>query len=99
MQPMIIDLVARDGKLSSKKVWYNVSCAASTLIMIYVTVKQIKVDYYYICLFSIFLVTVGSFEVIPKMLAMLIEWRTGRKMEQTETTNTIIVSTDPKGGE
>ena len=89
-----VDIMKRDGKYSSKKVFYNVAGITATIALLWVTYKDTMEDYAFICLFSVYLVTVGGFEVMLKMMAMIIEFKNGRST--TTTTATYKETTDDK---
>lgn len=95
----INDIVHRDGKGSSKKLWYNIAGLTATIILLWVCYKDTFEDYAFICLFSVYLVTVGGFEVMLKMMAMVIEFKTGKPSSTItttkETTNASIINNDP----
>lgn len=74
----IKDITHRDGIGSSKKLWFNISCFTATYVLVLVARKDTMEDYAFICLFAVYLVTVGGFEVIPKILAMILEFKTGK---------------------
>lgn len=82
------DITSRDGKASSKKLWFNIACFTSTVIVTWMAYLHCMEDYAFIALFSVYLVTVGGFEVIPKMLGMMIEFKNGKGT----TTNTTITT-------
>ena len=73
-----VDIMKRDGKYSSKKVFYNVAGVAATVVLLWLAYKDTMEDYAFICLYSVYLVTVGGFEVMLKMMAMIIEFKNGR---------------------
>lgn len=76
---ILYDITHRDGKGSSKKVWYNIAGLTSTIIVLWVCYKDTMEDYSFICLFAIYLVTVGGFEVMLRMMAMVIAFKNGGK--------------------
>ena len=77
------DINYRDGKGSSKKWWFNIACLTATIILLWICYKDNMEDYAFIALFSIYLTCLGGFEVIPKILAMVLEFKTGKKVEVT----------------
>lgn len=81
-------LIHRNGEVSSKKVFFCVACAVATVILLWVTYHQHleygMTDEWFVALFMVYLVTVGGFEVIPKMLAMLIEFKNGKAPAKPE---------------
>ena len=79
-------IVSRDGKISSKKLWYNFAGATATACLLWITYKDDMEDWTYICFYSIYLVTVGGFEVMLKMMAMIIEFKNGRSTTTTTLT-------------
>ena len=79
-----IDIMGRADKFSSKKVWFNISCLIASGCLCYITYRNDMDDTYYIILYSIYLTCLGGFEIIPKILAMVLEFKTGR----TTTTTT-----------
>ena len=82
------DITGRDGKFSSKKVWYNVAGFASTACLLWIAYKDTFEDYAFICLYAVYLVTVGGFEVMLKMMAMIIEFKNGKPSSITTETVT-----------
>lgn len=77
------DIAGRDGKWSSKKVYYNLACLMATGCLGYITYRGMT-DTYYIVLYSIYLACLGGFEIIPKILGMVLQLKNG----QTTTTTT-----------
>lgn len=73
----IKDITHREGKGSGRKFWFNIACCTATAVLLWVTARDTMEDEYLICLYSVYLVTVGGFEVIPKMLSMIIDLKNG----------------------
>jgi len=90
------EMFSRDGTISSKKFWYSAAALTATICLLWVTYKDNMDDWIYVCLFCIYLVTVGGFEVMLKMMAMVIEFKTG-KPATSSTTTTTSTSTEVKG--
>jgi hypothetical protein len=82
----LLDIMGRADKFSSKKVWYNGACLTVTGCLLWVTYKDSMDDMSYITLYSIYLMCLGGFEVIPKVLGMVLEFKNGR------TTTTITAT-------
>jgi hypothetical protein len=81
----LTDITHRDGKGSSKKLWYNLACVAATVCLLWITYKDTFEDWAYICLYLIYLACIGGFEVVPKMMAMIIEYKNGKPLTTTTT--------------
>lgn len=71
MRQLLKDLNSRDGQLSSKKLWYNLSCLTSTVVVLWACYRDSIEDFYFICLIGIYLCTVGGFEVILEILRLV----------------------------
>lgn len=71
------DITHRDGKGSSKKIWYNGAALAATCVLLWVCYKDNMEDWAFITLYAIYLCTVGGFEVVLKMLDMMIKLKNG----------------------
>ena len=86
------DIAGRDGKWSSRKVWYNLSCLSVTGCMIYITYRGMD-DNGYIAMLSIYLITVGCFDVLLKVIDMILQFKGSRTTttitatKESETTN------------
>ena len=79
MFKVIREISQRDGKLSSKRFWYNAAGLASTLIIVYLawtlpTVNGME-DWVFVWVFAVYLITVGGFEVILEMMRLAIQWK------------------------
>lgn len=85
----IKDLTHRGEVGSSKKFWYNISCLTATIVLFQVFIANTMEDYYMVILYAVYLVTVGGFEVIPKMLAMFIEFKTGKGVKDAGTDDAV----------
>lgn len=76
------DITHRGDVGSSKKFWFNIACFTATVIIIKLAWQLCSEygmdDRVFVCLFVAYLASVGGFEVIPKMLAMIIEFKTGK---------------------
>ena len=81
-----IDLMGRDNKWSSKKVFYCIAGLVATICLLWITYRDTMEDWNYICLFSVYLVTVGGFEVMLKMMAMVLDFKSGRSVTTTTAT-------------
>ena len=90
----LLDVAGRDGKWSSRKIWYNICGITSTVCLLWLT-YQIKpadeISWMYIALYSIYLVTVGGFDVMLKMMTMIIEFKNGKP-----TTTSVETATSTK---
>lgn len=75
------DIMGRDNKWSSKKVWFNIACLTGTFVLLLVAYKDTMEDYAFICLYAVYMASIGGSEIIPKMLAMILEFKTGRKTD------------------
>jgi hypothetical protein len=75
----ITDLTHRDGKGSSKKLWFNIACLIATIIICWVAYKDTMEDYAFIVFYAVYLACIGGFEIIPKLLGMIIEFKNGGK--------------------
>ena len=89
------DIMGRADRFSSKKVWFNLSCLIASGCLCYITYRNDMDDFYYIVLYSIYLTCLGSFEIIPKILAMVLEFKTG-KPSNIDTTLTTTKTTTEK---
>ena len=78
-----IDIMGRADKFSSKKLWFNLSCLTATGCLIWITYKASMEDAMYITLYCIYLMCLGGFEILPKVLSMVLDFKSGR---QTTTT-------------
>lgn len=83
----------RDGKYNSKLVWYNLSCLTATSVVLWTCYRDLMEDYAFIWLFSIYLITVGGFEVILKAMSMIIDFKNGKP---TSTVTSTVTSTEVK---
>ena len=98
--PFIMDITHRDGSGSSKKLWYNLACMTATVVLLWCawalpSDKGLE-DWAFIWLFAIYLVTVGGFEVLLKMMTLVVAWKGGKPPEDKPQEHTIIVSSDPE---
>lgn len=82
------DLFYRDGKGDQKKTFYNVAGVTATACLLWACYKDNMEDYAFICLFSVYLVTVGGFEVMLKMMSMVIEFKNGKPTSTSSVTTT-----------
>lgn len=85
------DILGRDDKWSSKKLWYNVACLTATIVVLVMAYRNTMEAYAYICLYSVYLVTVGGFEVIPKILAMILEFKSGKEIKSGDTSVSVEI--------
>jgi phage-related holin len=76
------EINSRDGKWSSKKIWFNVCCLTATIVLAWIAYKDTMEDYAFIIFYCIYLVCLGGFEIIPKVLGMVLEFKTGKKVEE-----------------
>lgn len=84
------DITHRDNRGSSKKLWFNMACLTATFVLGWVCYKDNMEDWAFICLYATYLITVGGFEIILKMMAMIIEFKNGKG-----ATNASIPDADP----
>lgn len=89
----LTDITYRDGKGSSKKLWFNLACLTATITLLWVCYKDNMEDWAFIIFYAIYLITVGGFEIILRMMAMVIEFKNG-KPASTSTITTTTATTE-----
>jgi hypothetical protein len=79
------ETLGRDGKWNDKKIAYAIACLVASYILVFIAWKDNMEDWAFICLYCAYLVTVGGFEIILKMMAMIIEFKNGKPSMTTTT--------------
>lgn len=87
------DITHRDDKGSSKKLWYNGAALTATIVLLWVAYKDNMEDWAFITFYAVYLGTVGGFEVVLKIMDMLIQFKNGKReninASDTDTSNTM----------
>ena len=79
MKQFLKEITERNGESSSKKLWYNGACLTATIVLLWICYKDTFEDWAFISIYSVYLVTVGGFEVIIDLVNKIIEFKTGKK--------------------
>jgi len=77
MLKFIKEIFTRDGAASSKKFWFHGACLTATIVLLWVCYKDNMEDWAFIVLYGIYLACLGGFEIIPKILGMILEFKNG----------------------